>query len=266
MPFTLAHAAAAYPLRNTRLVLSALIFGTFAPDLEFFLRFDPSGHFGHTARGIFVFSLPVAFIAFWLFHDVVKEPLAAMLPSGVRQRIVPGTFPLSLRRPGRLFLVLVSLLVGTATHILWDSLTHGGYWPARHFSWFWEKVSFPVLGQLYYYKILQYASTVFGLLVVLFWFLHWLRTAPLQQHPAGSSVPVTQTRIARILVPTTVLLGALLRAAVGVSHPDTSREVQHWLVDFVVTSISLAWLELMIWGFTLPVRAATDSAPAPSPQ
>lgn len=264
MPFTLAHAAAAYPFRRTRLVLSALIFGTFAPDLEFFVRLSPEGHFGHTIRGLFLLSLPVAFAAFWLFHDVVKEPMAALLPTAVRQRIVPGIYPLSLRRPLSLVLVLVSLLVGEATHILWDSLTHGGYWPARHFPWFWERVHIPLLGQLYNYKILQYASTVLGLLVVLFWFLHWLRTAPVQRPPAGSSVPANQIRAAQFLIPTTVLLGALVRAMVGVAHPENPRDLQHWLVDFVITAISLTWLELMLWGFTLPARSVHDLPPVPS--
>ena len=266
MPFTLAHAAAAYPFRRTRLVLSALIFGTFAPDLEFFLRFDPKGHFGHTIRGLFLFSLPVAFVAFWLFHDIVKEPLAALLPKAVRQKIVPGIYPLSLRRPLSVILVLVSLLVGAATHLLWDSFTHGGYWPGRHFPWFWKTINLPVLGVLHYYKVLQYASTVFGLLVVFFWFLHWLRTAPVQPQPAGSSVLAAQTRVARVLIPTTVLLGALARAMVRVSHPETPQDIQLWLVEFVVTAISLTWLELMIWGFTLPVRVRGDLPRVPPPR
>ena len=254
MPFTLAHAAAAYPLRRTRLVLTALIFGTFAPDLEFFIRFEAAGRFGHSARGFFLFSLPVAFIAFWLFHDVLKEPLASLMPRAVRERIVPGTYPISWRQPRQLLLVLFSLLVGAASHILWDSFTHGGYWPARHFSWFWERVHFPVLGDLYNYKILQYGSTILGMLVVFFWFLHWIRTAPEQQHPAGSSVPAAHVRLARILIPLTALLGGLVRAMVGVGHPETPRDVQAWIVDFVVAAISLTWLELMVWGFALPIR------------
>jgi hypothetical protein len=235
-------------------VLSALIFGTFAPDLEFFIRFEPAGHFGHSTRGFFFFSMPVALIAFWLFHYAVKEPLAALMPQLVRQKIVPGVYPLSLRRPFQLLLVLISVLVGAGTHILWDSLTHGGYWPARHFPWFWESVHVPRVGDLFYYKILQYVSTVFGMVVVLFWFVHWIRTAPEQRYPAGSNVPQAQARIARILIPLIALAGGLLRAVVGVGRPETPRDVQAWIVDLVVTAISLTWLELMVWGFTLPVR------------
>ena len=142
------------------------------------------------------------------------------MPRAIRLRIVPGVYPLSLRRPRQLSLVLLSLLVGAATHILWDSFTHGGYWPARHFPWFWETLPNPVIGDLHYYKILQYLSTGIGLLVVLFWILHWMRTAPVQEHPAGSSVPEGHARLARILIPAVALLGGIIRGCFCSGLPD----------------------------------------------
>ncbi len=264
MPFTLAHAAAAYPLRRTRLILSALIFGTFAPDLEYFLRFAPRGPFGHTTRGLFFFCLPVGFGAFWIFHDLVKEPLASLMPRGIRGRITPGIYPMSLRRPLHIVLVLVSILIGAITHIFWDSFTHARYWPGHHLPVLREVFTLPLVGEVHLYKLLQYASTVLGLVVVYFWLRHWARTAPVQQDPAGSSVSASHVRIARILIPATALLGGLIRAFVSIHNPETPRGMEIWVGDFVVASISLAWLELMIWGFTLPVRAAEEMPPVPS--
>ena len=264
VPFTLSHAAAAYPLRRTRLVLSALIFGTFAPDLEFFLRFAPKGPFGHTARGLFLFCLPVGFGVFWIFHDLVKEPLAALMPRAIRERIVPGVYPMSLRRPLQLALIVVSILIGSLTHLLWDSFTHGGYWPGRHLPALWEVFTWPVVGEVHLYKLLQYVSTVLGLVVVFFWVLHWARTAPVQPQPAGRSVPVSHVRIARILIPATAVLGGLVRAWISIHDPVTPRAWEIWVGDFVVATTSFAWLELMLWGITLPVRAATDLPLAPS--
>ncbi len=263
MPFTLAHAAAAYPLRRTRLVLSALIFGTFAPDLEFFLRFAPKGPFGHTTRGLFLFCLPVAFGVFWIFHDLVKEPLAALMPRAIRERIVPGIYPMSLRQPLHLVLIFVSILIGAASHILWDSFTHPSFWPVRTFALLRDAFTLPVLGEVHLYKVLQYASTVFGLLVVFFWFRHWVRSAPVQRHPAGSGVSASHVRIARVLIPAAALLAGLIRALISVHNPGTPRAVEIWVGDFVVASISFAWLELMFWGFTLPVRAANEIPSAP---
>ena len=266
MPFTLAHAAAAYPFRRTRLVLSALIIGTFAPDLEFFLRFAPHGPFGHTFRGFFLFSLPVAFVVFWMFHALVKEPLAALLPARVRQRIVAGEYPLSLRHPLPLILALVSVFVGGATHILWDSFTHAGYWPAQHLPVLKTAFTLPLLGIVHLYKLLQYVSTVFGLLALFFWFRHWVRTAPVQQEPAGNCVPASQARIARILIPLLALCAAVIRTVINVRHPTTPRGAEIWLGDFVVAAISFAWLELMAWGLMLPHVERPLLAPdAPTP-
>lgn len=261
MPFTLAHAAAAYPLRRIGLVLSALIIGTFAPDLEFFLRFAPLGPYGHTLQGLFYFSLPVAFIVFWMFHALVKEPLAALLPAAVSEKIPAGDYPLSFRRPRQLILVVVSILIGEATHMVWDSFTHPKYWPVQHLHLLRDPFTLPVLGIVHVYKLLQYVSTAFGLIVVFFWLRHWVRTASVQQPSAGSSVPASQVRRARVVIPVIALAAAVVRAFIGIHHPSTPRGAEIWVGDFVVASISFAWLELMAWGLILPHRGPALLAP-----
>ena len=264
MPFTLAHAAAAYPLRRTRLVLSALIIGTFTPDLEFFLRFAPKGPFGHSPRGLFLFCLPVGFVVFWLFHAVVKEPLAALMPRAVRQRVPADPYPLPLWRPLQLALVLLSILVGALTHDLWDSLTHAGRWPAYHWSFLMQAVTLPLLGVVPVHKLLQYASSVFGCVAVFFWFRHLARTAPIQSEPAGSIVSAAQVRIARVAIPAIALVGAAIRPLIGRDHSPNHRGVEFWLGEFAVTVISLVWLELMAWGLTLPLPGVRDNSPQPA--
>jgi hypothetical protein len=264
MPFTLAHAAAAYPLRRTRLVLSALIIGTFTPDLEFFLRFAPKGPFGHTTRGLFLFCLPVGFVVYWLFHAVVKEPLAALLPHAIRQKIPADPYPLPPWKPLQLALVFLSIFVGALTHDLWDSFTHAGYWPARHWPFLMQAFTLPLLGMVNVHKILQYASSVFGSVAVFLWFLHWIRTAPIQREPAGNSVPPAQVRIARFAIPAIALVGAAIRPLIGKDHSPLHRGAEFWLGEFVVTIISLVWLELMAWGLTLPLPAVYDHSPQPA--
>ncbi len=58
MPFTLAHPAAAAPLRRFGLVLSALVVGSMAPDFPYFLPGLPQDKFGHTLAGVFWFCVP----------------------------------------------------------------------------------------------------------------------------------------------------------------------------------------------------------------
>ena len=65
MPFTIAHAAAALPLRKTRLVLSALVIGTMVPDLQYFLRMAPDDRYGHSLRGALLLSLPLGLLTLW---------------------------------------------------------------------------------------------------------------------------------------------------------------------------------------------------------
>ena len=62
MPFTVSHAAAALPFRRARLVTSALVVGTMAPDFEYFLPLKTHDTFGHTFPGILVLTLPVALL------------------------------------------------------------------------------------------------------------------------------------------------------------------------------------------------------------
>ena len=251
VPFTLAHAAAAYPFRRSRLILSALIIGTFAPDLEFFLRFTPKGRFGHTVPGIFLFSLPVAFGVYCLFHAFVKEPLAALLPRVVRERISIGANPVSLRRPLELIQVLVSILAGAATHVLWDSFTHAGYWPYRHLPFLAASFFLPFVGEVHGYKVLQEASTLAGCVAVAFWFRHWVRTAPERREFAGARVPGAQVQVVRFALPLMALIAALVRAELGDGFPTSPHLLEMWLGDFVVTAITLAWLGLLTWGFLL---------------
>lgn len=262
MPFTFAHAAAAFPLRRTRLVLSALIVGTFAPDLEFFLRFGTKSHFGHTLVGLFLFSLPVGLAVFWLFHAFVKEPLAALMPAKVRRRITAGAYPISLRQPLQFGLVLVSILVGEATHMLWDSFTHDRYWPYRHLPLLRESLAIPHFGSMHYYKLFQYASTVTGCLAVCIWFFHWLRTAPIQQHPPGEQIPAAHVRLARIAIPVVALIGALARAQFGAPLLPNRHRAETWLTEFIVTGIMLVWLQLMAWGFLCLHLTNRDLPPA----
>ncbi len=156
MPFTLAHAAAAWPLRRTRLILPAVVVGTFAPDFEYFARLAPGGRFGHTLPGIFVLDLPLSLVVLWLFHAAMREPMVALLPESMQRRICPYPHAFRFWAPAQLALVMGSILVGAGTHILWDSFTHTSFWPYYHWSLLSETARLPILGTVEYYQLFQY--------------------------------------------------------------------------------------------------------------
>ena len=120
MPFTLAHAAAALPLRRTGLVWSALVIGTFAPDLEYFIILSPENRYGHTLTGAILLSLPLALTTLWLFHRFVKAPLIELLPERLRGRLDNNRSEFHFLGPARFLWIVVSILLGIATHVLWD--------------------------------------------------------------------------------------------------------------------------------------------------
>jgi hypothetical protein len=248
MPFTLAHAAAALPFRRTRLVLSAVVVGTLAPDFEYFVRLLPSGHFGHTLRGVLILDLPLSLAVLWLFHAYMREPIVALLPDSIQRRIFQGPSKFRFWGPAQLVLVLGSILAGAATHILWDSFTHPTFWPYRHWEVLSRTLRLPIVGTVQYYKLFQHGSTAVGIAVLLIWFLHWRSTTvPNQQLLPRAFSWATKKRIFTFLI-FIAFSGALIRAFVGVGMPHNPRMAETFVGATAITAITLVWLQLLIFG------------------
>ncbi len=204
---------------------------------------------------MFALDLPLALAALWIFHKYAKEPLWTWLPAGVRQRVKLGPCRFSLRGGTRIALVLASVLIGVATHILWDSLTHSNYWPYRHWPLLRQAIQLPFAatvehytGPLQYYKVFQIGSSVLGMLVLLVWFVWWYRAAvpsnsPETERPRGNEGAVL------LLVLSVALIGAGIRAFVGVGVPVGRHEGFMFLADAVITGISIFWIEVVAYGF-----------------
>ena len=253
MPFTLSHAAAALPFRRTRLIFSAVVFGSFAPDYEYFLRFGPWGKFGHSTLGIFVFDLPVSLIMLWLFHRYAKEPLWAWLPTPIRQRVVLGPRTLPLKNIGQITLVLVSILIGVITHILWDSVTHSYYWPYYHWPLLSQTVQLPLLGSTEYFKFFQIASTLLGALALVVWCVVWyLTTAPV---PQQNNPRYTYNERTSLLVTSAIaILAGIIRGWAGMNSAVNFNPLAVFLAEAVITTMSIFWLEVVIYGILRDIQ------------
>ena len=90
MPFTISHAAAVLPLRRGPLVFPALVAGSIAPDLIFFLYFLPvrvaDRPFTHSLLGTVVVDVPMALSLVFLLR-VVATPLISLAPPGAQPRL-----------------------------------------------------------------------------------------------------------------------------------------------------------------------------------
>ncbi|MFJ9975560.1 DUF4184 family protein [Streptomyces cyaneofuscatus] len=178
MPFTLSHAAAVLPVvrRNGTarwgLYPSALIAGSFAPDVTYFadtvipgaMRF---GDFTHTFLGVVTVNVLIAavLVAVWA---ALREPLVALLPVRVRgrvhalvrgQRWSGGSFG-----PHAWLVFVGSAALGAATHVVWDAFTHHSRWGTELLHLDRSVGGFPL------YQFAQYGSSALAL-VVLGWFL-----------------------------------------------------------------------------------------------
>jgi hypothetical protein len=246
MPFTLSHAAAALPFRRTRLILSAVIIGCFAPDFEYFAPFAHHGAFGHTWVGILVLDLPLSLFVLWLFHRYAKEPLAACLPASARERLQLGPRSLAIDSLSGFTLVVFSILVGIATHLFWDSFTHTGYWISDHVPFLNQSVPLPLFGWRPWYAILQYISSAMGILVLLLWGIHWYRNATPVPHQRSWKF-LKSDRIALACLFLIALSAAVVRA-VAVGLPDGVHGAQKFMTIAAITLIAVFCFEIVVYG------------------
>ncbi|MBT1701738.1 DUF4184 family protein [Chryseosolibacter indicus] len=172
MPFTPAHAAIVLPfVRKNASYLSAtaLIIGSFAPDFEYFFNFTIRKVHGHTVAGLLYFDLPTVILLSFLFHVVVKKNLLNNLPIFFQERFQPmlhHNFIAYFKSNWMLF--SVSAIIGSASHIFWDSFTHANGFFVRHLPWIYENTRIPFRGVNYtLWYALQNLSTVVGLLIII---------------------------------------------------------------------------------------------------
>ncbi len=171
MPNPIAHPAAAVPFTKVGLVFSALVIGSVSPDFGYLIPL-PTAYFMYTVPGLVLFDVPVGFVLLWLFHALVKWPLLSALPENLQRRLFKPAQGFSFGPLKRFGLILLSLLAGSITHVVWDSFTHDYGWMVEQFA----VLSIPV-GGTPLYAILQNLSTLVGIGLLAYWFLRWLPTA-----------------------------------------------------------------------------------------
>ena len=119
MPFTVSHAVAALPFLRTPLPVAALVIGTMAPDLPYFLPLGVPRDFSHSLLGVVTIDLAVGIVALLAWMLLLRAPVLDYSPSWLRERM-PA------RERATVPWVLLALVVGALTHLALDTLTHEG--------------------------------------------------------------------------------------------------------------------------------------------
>lgn len=174
MPFTGSHPAAVLPLLGTRLPASALVAGSLAPDLPYYLPVD-LGRPTHTAAAVVTVDLLLGALLWAGWHALVSAPALDVAPRALRARLV-GRVRTGLRprsAPGALGLALLAVVVGAATHVGWDEFTHPGRFGAEHVG---------LLAETWAgrpgYRWAQEVSGVLGAAALTGWLVRWWRRTP----------------------------------------------------------------------------------------
>lgn len=218
MPFTLAHPAAIVVLLRQRavpVVPMALVAGAMAPDLPYFVPFGAlgagrymsllNGISSHGFTQILLVGMPLALLLAGILW-FLDRPVRWAIP----ESWIPEKHSLGPRPPSTAHAVLWtfhSLLIGLLTHLVWDSFTHSTGWVVRHVA----LLSHEPFAGMPIYRLIQHASSLAGLAVLLMWYLSWRRTSITHKEVsvAGQRTVRTMFLLLIILVPAAVaaLLG-----------------------------------------------------------
>jgi hypothetical protein len=220
--------------------MSALMVGAMSPDIAYFLPVEISRITTHDLPGIFRFCWPAG-LSVWLVYVLLLErPTIALLPDAWRLRIAPGG-PLSWTL---LVFASLAIMLGAATHIVWDLFTHSSpvvdaIPPLREVR---VQVG-PFNPRLY--KLLQYVSSIFGLAVLAIW--AWrLRLGPLL--PPGQVVPAVSLtkRIGAVAVLIAASCGLALVSYLSIPDPGFQGTI-FLLCIGGMTGWAIAWCAISAW-------------------
>ena len=253
MPFTLSHAAASLPFRRLKPVWPALVMGTFAPDLQYFILISDEDRSGHHFPDVLLFTLPFAVLVLWLFERIVKGPVIALLPSSLQRRLQDKTAPLSFSGWRHFGSIVLWIAVGIATHIGWDQFTHSYSELASYSAFLHVRVPLPMGHSIQFGHLLQHISTVGGIAVLGMWVAGWYRRTPPVVRMEEKFSPRLKIALAVTMAAIAGLLGypiSVLRLANRV-HPV--RPLYLAVTVFEATTLVLC-LELLIYGLALTLN------------
>jgi len=255
MPFTVSHALAVLPLATgrpgRRLVPAALVIGSMVPDLPYFVPPHRGWQWTHAASGPVTIDLLLGLLLFAGWRLLLRRPLVDLAPGWLAGRVHP---------PGQLHLpywgwAAVSVVLGSITHVVWDTFTHRDRWGTNHID-----VLGDPLGPLPLFKWFQFGSGLVGLLGLGLWAGLWLRHQDVR--PARRTWSRWMRRLSWVLV-----VGTFLGAVMVVWLPALAdgRGLDESVAFRVATrsmaaAVAAAVLVCLFWQLISPKEPSASSA------
>lgn len=206
-----------------------------SPDFEYFLRLAPRGHFGHTAVGVLVMDLPLSLLVLWFYRRDLRLTFIALFFDSAghpesKAWDIPGVTA-----------ECAGILVGAATHILWDSFTHRSFWPYQHLSFLHRPVFQVGTARVELFEFLQQLSSLVGLLLVAIWCWQLLTTDA--RHRAMKEISGRGKALATFA--TIIGIFSIMRAWAGATTAPAPLRIAVFVGDLVVTTMSLTFLAVL---------------------
>jgi len=228
-----------------------------APDFPDFVFVDDPNHWFHSTAGVLLFCLPAGLLVLWLYHTVAKRPLLDVAPDFFRVRISEADLSFRFAPASRLMLIVASLLIGSVSHVLWDSFTH----PYGYFVRHWPFLSVPVMTYrlMPLCRALQLGCSVAAVVIIAGAALWWFCRRSVVKKPMTSRL----TPGLRRLIP---LLVFFVAAGIGYFYGFIHNHGEGWkysLVDMTIAAMSMGCGEILLFSGAWHIwRRRQNSEPA----
>lgn len=178
MPLTCSHPAAVLPFRNFKnLSFAALVIGSVAPDVGYFIGQRYMAKLAHYPSGTLLINIPIGLILLAVFY-LLRRDLTFLLPSPHRKHLMRLCDQKPTWNTRFILVAIISILIGSWTHIVWDQFTHDGNFLNRHVALL-RIVLFHIRSyEVSVSHLLQYISTIGGGEVLIWFYWKWLRSQP----------------------------------------------------------------------------------------
>lgn len=237
MPFTFSHPAIVLPaavIPKKYFSWTGLIIGSMTPDFEYFIRMNALSEYSHKLSGVLWFDLPLGLLLAFIFHEIVRDSLIFNLPKIFRERLTNySNFNWNTYFRRKWFIVILSMLAGSLSHILWDGFTHEGGYFVKHVALLQSR--FHLLGfNFEVYFFLQYLCSLIGGIAIIAYILH----LPKEEKASPSYDPNYWAFVALISI-----IGFMFKAFVGFDS-----KTFHYAIVVVIASGLLA-ITITSWLF-----------------
>ena len=209
MPITPAHVAAVLPLLGRRrawVVPAAWVVGAMSPDLVYFAPVGNVRSYSHSLLGLLTVDLALGALVLAAWWAVVGEAARDLLPAAARRRVARPEVP-----RGRWGWVVVGLVGGSVTHVVWDSLHarrrvgRGRLTGLQEAVWAGQPAT----------SVLQDGSGVVGLLLLVGWSRCACATAPPVVEDDGVLTRTERAVAVALVLLVPVVLCAWITAAIS---------------------------------------------------